>query len=212
MHKLGGRLAVGICLAALASINGAAAKPASSTKYTYYAISGSSPVVIYQALIARGPNVKGVKAYATTTALSSQSGKLVQGSTCRIDGYKVTMNFTIKLPKLSNAGALTGGAKREWERFSAFLKQHEETHRSIWLDCGSEMERKVAALHLSSCADLDRKTVQLWKQTNAACNKRHERLDTNAQYELLRQPFVRLVMQGATQSRQAMAVPRKKKR
>ena len=211
MHKSGAFLAAGLCLAGFATANGALAKPISKTSYSYYTVSGSSPVAIYKALISHGPRVKGVKAYATTTAISSQAGRLVQGKSCRVEGYKVTMNFKIRLPKVANPGALDGATKREWQRFSAFLKKHEETHREIWLDCGSQMERKVAALQMGSCRDLDRKTVQLWKETNAACNKRHEKFDANAQQELLQQSFVKLVMSGATRTEQALNVPRKRK-
>lgn len=189
---------------------GASAQPAASTKYVYYTVKGGSAVELYQTLIARGPKVKGVKAYATTTAVSSQSGRLVQGSNCRLSGYKVSMNFTIKLPKL--AGPIPPAAGREWGRFSAFLKQHEETHRSIWLGCGRDMERKVASLTTKNCGDLNRKTMQLWKQVNAACNRQHERFDAEAQHQLLRQPFVKLVMREASTSQRALAVPKRKRK
>jgi predicted secreted Zn-dependent protease len=74
------------------------ARPIEKTKYKYYTISGNSAPAIYTAMIKRGPDVNGVNAYASTTANSSQDGKLVaQGKLCRVDGYNFSIDFTINL-------------------------------------------------------------------------------------------------------------------
>ena len=110
-------------------------KPDQTTKYTYYTISGNTPGAIYSTLVKRGPRVGGVKAYAATTAVSSQSGQLIQGKYCSLEDYRFKIDFTIKLPKLKNEAALKGATRTDWKKFSSFLKIHEETHRSIWLAC-----------------------------------------------------------------------------
>jgi predicted secreted Zn-dependent protease len=189
----------------------ASAKPP-TTKYVYYSIAGNSASEIYTAMVSRGPRVGGVKAYATTTAVSSQSGRLLQGQTCKVEDYAVSIDFTIKLPKLKNEKALAGSAKGQWRSFSSFLKAHEEQHRAIWMGCRSEMHAKVAALRVKSCSDLNARTAQLWQQVSKACNKKHEALDSRDQAKLLRHPFVKTVMAGPAPARHAMAVPAKKKK
>ena len=126
-------------------------KPAQTTKYTYYTISGNTPGAIYTTLVKRGPRVGGVKAYAATTAVSSQSGQLIQGKYCSLEDYRFKIDFTIKLPKLKNEAALKGATRTDWKKFSSFLKTHEETHRSIWLACAAALETKVKAIKTKSC-------------------------------------------------------------
>jgi predicted secreted Zn-dependent protease len=190
--------------------NSALCKPAQTTKYTYYAISGNSPAEIYTTLVKRGPRVGGVKAYAATTAVSSQSGQLIQGKSCSLDGYRFKIDFTIKLPKLKNEAALTGTTRTDWKKFSSFLKIHEETHRSIWLACAAELETKVQAVQAKSCSDLNEKTTRLWEQMRVSCAKKQDAFDVAEQARLLRHPFVRLVLSQGEHTTKALAVLKKK--
>lgn len=190
--------------------NSALGKPAQTTKYTYYAISGNTPGAIYTTLVKRGPRVGGVKAYAATTAVSSQSGQLVQGKYCSLEGYRFKIDFTIKLPKLKNEAALSGATRTDWKKFSSFLKTHEETHRTIWLACAAELETKVHGIKAKSCSDLNKKTTRLWEQMRASCAKKQDAFDVAEQARLLRHPFVRLVLSQGSSTSKALAVLKKK--
>ena len=75
----------------------------------------------------------------------------------------------------------------------AFLKTHEEHHRTIWLGCAAELERKVKAIKTTSCKDADRKAAQLWTAIRAACNAKHNAFDAAEQKKLMKHPFVRYV-------------------
>jgi predicted secreted Zn-dependent protease len=179
---------------------GAEAKPLHTTQYTYYSISGASPGSIYSSLISRGPRVGGVKAYASTTAISSQAGQMQPGKQCQIKNYKFKIDFTIKLPKLANEGTLKGATKREWRNFASFLKQHEETHRSIWLGCAQALEANVKALRAKTCHEVDARATALWDQMKANCAKKQVAFDAQQQRALLKQPFVQLVLKrGVTE-------------
>ena len=87
-------------LPAAAAQNCAWAGTVASTRYDYYMISGRSAVELYDAMLRRGPHVDGDKAYAATSATSSQQGKLIGGKSCRIEDYAVKIDFVIRLPKL----------------------------------------------------------------------------------------------------------------
>lgn len=186
----------------------AQAKPVHSTKYTYYSIAGNSPGAIYTSLIKRGPRVGGVKAYASTTAVSSQAGQMHQGQFCEIKNYKFNIDFTIKLPKLQNEAALTGVTRSEWKNFSAFLKVHEETHRSIWLSCAAALEANIRAVRTPNCKAADAKATALWNKMKASCAKKQVAFDAQQQRALMRQPFVQLVLKRGGRSQHALAVPR----
>jgi predicted secreted Zn-dependent protease len=183
-------------------------KPHQTTQYTYYTISGDTPGAIYSTLVKRGPRVGGVKAYAATTAVSSQSGQLIPGKFCSLEDYKFKIDFTIKLPKLKNEAALKGATKADWKKFSSFLKIHEETHRKIWLACASDLEAKVKAIQTTSCAELNEKSTKLWEQMRVSCAKKQDAFDVAEQARLLRHPFVKLVMSQGARTSTALAIPK----
>ena len=203
-------LVLGSILCACLMGKSAISKPNQTTKYTYYTISGNTPGAIYTTLVRRGPRVGGVKAYAATTAVSSQSGQLTQGKYCSLEDYKFKIDFTIKLPRLKNEAALKGATKADWKKFSSFLKIHEETHRRIWLACAAALETKVKAIQTSSCAELNEKSTKLWEQMRVSCAKKQDAFDVAEQARLLRHPFVKLVLTQGSRSSRALAVLKKK--
>lgn len=184
--------------------------PKQTTKYIYYSITGDTPASIYTTLIKRGPRVGGVKAYASTTAVSSQTGLVSPGKFCSLKDYTFKIDFTINLPKLKNEAALDGTTRREWSKFSRFLRTHEETHRKIWLACGADLESKVLALKAKSCTELNAKSIALWNQTRASCTKKQNAFDVAEQARLLRHPFVKLVLSRGSKTQSALAVIKKK--
>ncbi len=185
-------------------------KPKQTTKYVYYVINGNTPASIYAALVSRGPRVDGIKAYAATTAISSQTGKMMQGKYCEMQDYSFNIDFTIKLPRLKNENALQGSTKTQWKNFSRFLKTHEETHRSIWLACGATLEAKVRAIKAKSCNDFNAKTAKLWDQIRASCAKKQDAFDVAEQKRLVQQPFMILAHSKKAKSSLALKVAKKK--
>ena len=192
-------------------VSSAVAQPSQTTKYVYYTISGDSAAKVYNAMIKRGPHVNGAKAYASTAATSSQQGKLAQGKSCEIQDYRLKIDFVIRLPKIRNPKALTGPAGSRWQQFSQFLKKHEETHRSIWLECAEQLEKDVRAIDASDCSVADAKATKLWAQMRQSCARRHDAFDAAEQQKVLKHPFVRMVMSQRGKQVAAAAVPVKKK-
>jgi predicted secreted Zn-dependent protease len=199
-------LCVAIAVAAAMSLP-VSAKPFQKTKYKFYSINGNTPGEIYNSMIRRGPDVNGVNAYASTSATSSQDGKLIQkGKSCRVDSYTFNINFTINLPKLKNEAALTGQTSAKWGQFKSFLKTHEETHRSIWLDCAQTLEAQVGKLQGKTCKDIDNQAAMLWKKMRKTCDARHAAFDASEQRRLIRHPFVKLVLNRSVTSTKGLKV------
>ena len=170
-----------------------AAKPAYTTKYTYYAINGDTAEEIYGAMLRKGPRVNGAKAYAATSATTTQDGRMEQRKSCRIEDYRLSISFVINLPKIRNEKVLPSGDRKRWQQFSAFLKQHEETHRSIWLGCAADLERQVKAIKAKTCGEADKRAEALWNKMRTACTKKHNAFDAAEQKKLMKHPFVRTV-------------------
>ncbi len=190
----------------------ASAKPVFTTKYAYYNIGGDTAAEIYNAMIRRGPHVNGARAYASTSATSSQEGQLAQGQICAISDYRLRIDFVIRLPRIKNTKILTGGTRARWQQFSQFLKQHEETHRSIWLDCARDLERQVRAISVADCGVADAKAAKLWEQMRKSCTRKHDAFDAAEQKRLARHPFVKLVLNQSDRTSNAAHVPARKKK
>ncbi len=208
------RISVCLVTVALAALStSATAVPNQNTKYKYYPINGDSPGEIYNSMIRRGPDVNGVNAYASTSATSSQNGKLVlQGKSCRVDDYSFKIDFTINLPKLKNEAALVGQTSAKWGQFKGFLKSHEETHRSIWLGCAKTLEVQVKSLRAKDCKSLDKQAAKLWKTMRTQCDRKHAAFDAAEQRRLLKHPFVKLVLGQRIKTTAALRVAKKKPR
>ena len=193
MNKAGILRMSGLALCMLLP-GGAEAKPVQSTKYVFYNVGGTTASSVYSAMLARGPNVNGAKAYAATSAVSSQDGKLAQTTSCVIEDYRVKIDFVIKLPKLKNEAVLPASDRSRWRQFSQFLKSHEETHRSIWLGCAQELESKVKAIKVKTCNAAEARASKLWDAMRKSCGKKHDAFDKAEQKRLLQHPFVRTVL------------------
>jgi predicted secreted Zn-dependent protease len=207
----GGLAATAFVLFSFSSI--AAASPNFKTKYVYYPIKGKSAVELYDAMISKGPHVNGAKAYASTSATSSQEGRLVAGEQCRVIDYKFTIEFVINLPRPESMKMLKGKTRQRWEAFSTFLRKHEETHRSIWLKCAKELEQQVRAIREDDCDEVDRRAAELWETIRAQCNLKHDAFDAAEQKRLASHPFVRMVIrQNSVQTQGAKVAQTKKKK
>lgn len=189
------KLAIGaaVLLLALGSQPTLAA-PSFTTKYVYYKVSGDSAAGVYVSMLKRGPHVGGAKAYAATSAESSQRGKLELRNSCRIIDYQYSVDFTIRLPKLTDETTLSPTARARWQQFSSFLRQHEETHRAIWMGCAQEIEDKVKTLRGRSCDEVDRKAQAIREAVQKACNRKHAAFDATEQTRLAKHPFVKMVL------------------
>jgi len=193
MRSIIGTAVVALIAVALGCETGAAA-PAFTTRYAYYKISGENAADVYISMLKRGPHVRGEKAYAATLMESSQSGKLQQTNSCRMINYKISAEFTIRLPKLADETALSPSVRSRWQQFSGFLRKHEETHRAIWMGCAKEMEARIGALRAGDCDALERKAQAIRDQVQKACTRKHTAFDAAEQKRLARHPFVKMVL------------------
>ena len=194
-------------LSFLALSAAAEAKPVQTTKYTYYAIGGASATAIYTNMLRRGPHVNGQKAYAATSATTSQDGKLLQAKSCVVQDYRLKIDFVIRLPQIKNESALPSSDRTRWRQFAQFLKKHEETHRSVWLACAQDLENKARAIVATSCSEADEQAAKLWDQMRRNCSRKHDAFDAAEQKRLMQQPFVKYVIRKKGSLARAVKAP-----
>lgn len=189
----GAAAAAAILLSALGG-EASDAAPAFTTRYVYYDVTGDTATGVYISMLKRGPQVNGAAAYAATSALPSQHGKLELTGSCRFIDYQYRTDFTIHLPKLTDENVLPATTLDRWRGFSRLLVRHEETHRAIWMGCANEIETRIRALRGQTCRELDEKAQEIRDQVQTACQGRHAAFDAAEQKKLARHPFVKMVL------------------
>jgi predicted secreted Zn-dependent protease len=134
---------LGLCLVALAAAcsmaSGADWQP--HEKIETYAVSGTSGPALYASIGQRGPQVGGSgRAIAYTHfKLTWSRDYQPRGGGCTIVSARPKLIITYTLPKA--ADALSGVTLRNWEVFTAGVREHEKVHGKII----EEMVRKIEA-------------------------------------------------------------------
>lgn len=75
------------------------------------------------------------------------------GSSCRITRVKTTVTSTVTLPRIVGG---TAAQKREFERFSAALKEHELGHAAIGKEAADAVDSEIRSLaQKRNCSELE---------------------------------------------------------
>jgi predicted secreted Zn-dependent protease len=183
---------VASAVAALAIAPEAAfSKPVVRTRYQYFTVSGIDASALHRSLVQRGPTVNGDKAYAATEVAGGQDGSLAAGpSGCRIQNYRMKLDFTMRLPKLRSGVALSPAVRSRWRSFESFVRRHEAVHRDIWISCAANVEQAVRAINARSCEAAQALATGILNQMWRQCAKKHDAFDAAQRHPLMRQPFI----------------------
>src|SRR5215213_7105981 len=175
----------------------ASADPA-NTKYTYYLIAGQSADDLHHAMTQKGPRVIGGGAYAS----ASVEPRVVmrthqQEGICRIVDFTVSMKFTIRLPKLENAAILSPELRESFHAFYDSAKQHEEAHRSIWLDCARKTEALAREVTAKTCSDAKTTAYEVYRHIGQQCHERQMAFEAVEYKRMIQLPFMKLLSRGS---------------
>lgn len=160
------------------------AAPSFTTEYSYYSVSGASPTAIYASLLRHLQRVNGKRHHAYTSIKFSSPRTVRTAKGCRVESLSV--RFLIRLPRHSDETSLSANGRRLWRQFSSFVRQHEETHRAIWMACARNITARV--IQAPSCDQAARRIIE---QTKAACRKKDAAFDAAEGRRLDNHPFMR---------------------
>ena len=85
--------------------------------------------------------------------------------------------FVMTLPQAQNASAMSASTRSAWNAFVAFTRRHEETHRSIYVECGNTFVAKAERMTASNCGALQASIRQLLEREKSACETRQRAFD-----------------------------------
>lgn len=165
------------------------AQPKMSTSYSYYSVSGGSLAEIHRSIVSQGPMLNGTRSYGITMA---SPGKQMSVASCKASGrYRLAVNISIKLPRIASSGQLSAAEVGQWNRFSSFVRKHEEKHRAIWGSCAADYERKFMAGETGNCENAHSRAMSLWHQMVASCMPRQIAFDAAQRNALKSHPFMK---------------------
>jgi predicted secreted Zn-dependent protease len=186
------RILVGLCLAAIATATPALGEVKSSTVIKYYDVPGTNLPSLAR-FVAKNPlHFRSTGALGRTDAAFDFSLLANQhGAACTATDAEISMSFTITIPRATEK-SLRPQDRVKWREFVAFVRRHEEMHRTIYVQCMQSFER--TARRMSSpggCEALTTLARQRFNDALLACQQRHESLDARDGRSLLRLPFFR---------------------
>jgi predicted secreted Zn-dependent protease len=166
------------------------AQPSTVTNIKYYTVNANTAQSLDQQMIQRGPVHGPGRAYANIVARPDYSGRLVQGQTCRLEDFEITAEFTMTLPKLGDGVQLSRDLAARWESFQAFVRRHEEGHRTIWIETMQKAERRISALRAPTCPQLQAQIDGVFQEEWRAGERRQDAYDRADQQKLMRHPLL----------------------
>ena len=163
-------------------------QPTSHTTYLYFPVHGNSLPALHSDMARNGPTANGVRGYGITRALI---GRRMLGSCQMKDSAHMDLEFQITLPRAATTTALSVVDRGLWNRFTEFVKKHEDTHRSIWLACAAEYDRLLQAGQTKVCAANRVAALKLYRAMLETCGPKQVLFDQALQGVLRKNPFIR---------------------
>lgn len=131
-----------------------------------------------------GPAIGNIRPrYTPVVRTSTRDGR------CRIEHFRLDVTFTMTLPHAVQRQAFDRKTERVWRGLLRFVRQHELTHRKIYLSCAGRAERAVAKLAAPNCFQLNRDIRNLLRAQDKLCEARHLAFDRRELLRLTNHPF-----------------------
>src|SRR5262249_44798128 len=139
----------------------------SSTEFGAYVVSGTTAGALVSYMRRRpfhgdsGPAVANIRPHYTLSIDTSFSDAV-----CSVKDVDLDINFVMTLPQARTPGAFSPATWSAWSNFVEFARRHEETHRSIYIDCAGEFAVQIAPLVAANCTGLRATIATMFKAAN----------------------------------------------
>ena len=117
-----------------------------------YAVAGDTPEAILSSLRRSGPQVDGGLFFGlTTTEVQYRFGYVRTPGACETADARVDMRVVIALPEWRPTAEAPYDLRRDWNRFAAALRRHEEGHRDRAVAYAQRLQRSLVGLRAPTC-------------------------------------------------------------
>jgi predicted secreted Zn-dependent protease len=159
----------------------------SSTEFRAYRVGGTTAGGLVSYMRRKpfpgdnGPAVANIRPHYTLS-VDTTFGDAV----CSVKDIDLNIAFVMTLPRARAPGAFSPATRSAWNGFVDFATRHEETHRTIYVDCASDFTAKASALVAANCAKLRGDIDAMFKTANRACERRQLAFDRGEYRKVLR--------------------------
>jgi len=126
-----------------------------------------------------GPAVANIRPHYTLSIDTTYSDAV-----CKPSNIDLNVNFVMTLPEARTPAAFSPSTRSAWNAFVDFARRHEETHRSIYLDCADDFAAKALQVTASNCTSLRESIAAIFEAETRACERRQRAFD-RAQYRIV---------------------------
>ncbi len=171
----------------------AAAAPKVSVKTVYYTVHGNTPQAMLSYMQRNGPHGEAGRALGTTSVSTGYKMTLVPVSGgCVIRDYKLEVAITINLPRLAPGQKLSASVRARWNGLAAFVRVHENHHKSVNLKCARRTDQRVRSISRKlSCSAARARVRTIFAEENAKCGRIHDAFDQREAKRIANLPFIR---------------------
>jgi len=175
------------------AVDGARAAPKFSTKTVYYTVPGSTPKEMLAYMRRNGPHGNSGRPPSTSSAHITQTMRLSPTSSgCRINKRKLTVKMTLHLPRLAAGQKLSAAVRSTWNNFTAYAKQHENHHKSLYIACARRIDQRVRAVsNKQSCQAIRTRIKAIFAEENRLCERSNQAFDRLETERVANLPFFR---------------------
>ena len=165
-----------------------------STQYRTHPVRGTTPPEVWRYMNAHPiMDPDDGAAYANLTHDHDLDLKVAtRNGACRVTSLTFRWRFVLTLPKAVDYGRMSASTKSMWTNFVAGLKRHEETHRSIFVNCGEVFVPEATQLTgPSGCIGMQRKVRRFIDQRYASCMAKQKAFEKRDRSRVLGLSFIR---------------------
>jgi len=159
----------------------AGAEVRSSTEVRDYRVSGTSAASLVSFMRNhpfhgdRGAAVANIRPYYSLSLFTKDVGK---DGVCNATKVDLSVRFVMTLPKATTPGGMSASTRSAWLAFTNFARQHEETHRGIYVDCANAFVAKALDMtSTQSCGALEATIRRQLETAKRACEAKQTAFD-----------------------------------
>ncbi len=155
------------------------ARPVSTTvQQAPYAVAGASAEAILASMVQAAPRTEGETFFGlTTTALSFRYRREQQATRCTLADVRVDLSVSVQLPHWARPADAPYDLARDWARFDAALRRHEDRHRVLAEDGAEALRVALDRLAAPTCAAADLNARHIADRVNIESEAAHRRYD-----------------------------------
>lgn len=169
-------------VAVLAGAVPASAGVKTSMSTRYYSVGGTTAASLVSYM--RAHPIRGDYGNAIANIRPSYSLSVVTrpaSGVCRASDVTLRLHLSLTLPKARNTSSMSSSTRSAWNAFAAYARQHELTHRSIYVRCANAFVAQALRMSAGNCSALKASIYRLLESEKRSCEAQQRAFDRGEQ-------------------------------